>query len=282
MQKKCVGSGRRCACRCKAVKKKKTETEVTTTTMKKVQMMRIQTKQGAIEPVRQDASSSASLVAAKAITKKKRKAEKGAAWLLGNARKCVGGVVLLLHPLVANVSFRAVHCKQLPLRASARDGSNSAQFVVASDLGRACFGAEHLPTLILALLAISLCVVAFPISALIRLARSAACCTRSSVCRWGSAGGDGDGGSGVLHPARRLNAYGEHSQAAAAAGAAEKASEGEGGEEEDCESGELPPSSGLCCRCAPYLQWLHRRRAAFNLTHDKYASETQARCVHIC
>ena len=82
---------------------------------------------------------------------------------LAFVRKGMGGIVFLLHPLVANVAFKSVHCVTLA----------TGDWVLASAPTVMCNGAEHMIVFLVALLAIGVSVIGFPVYSLVVLSRSA-------------------------------------------------------------------------------------------------------------
>jgi hypothetical protein len=121
-----------------------------------------------------DATTMRNLFRKQKKTKKKQTTKKKTAWAalgVGFLRKALAGTVLILHPLVANAAFRAVHCVRLP---SLEGGG---EFVLATDYSKLCFSGEHLPVFILAIATILVCIVGFPIGAVLALGRSIGCCS---------------------------------------------------------------------------------------------------------
>ena len=109
----------------------------------------------------------------KTKTKDATKAKKkSCARTLALLRKCCGGAIFLLHPLVATVTFRSLHCVQ-------PDGG---AMVVAARPRTLCFGPEHTPIFIIALVALCCCVIGFPLASLFALGSRARWCSRRRPC----------------------------------------------------------------------------------------------------
>ena len=172
-----------------------------------------------------DATTMRNLCRKQKKTKKKQTTKKKTAWAalgVGFLRKALAGTVLILHPLVANAAFRAVHCVRLP---SLEGGG---EFVLATDYSKLCFSGEHLPVFILAIATILVCIVGFPIGAVLALGRSIGCCSARAK-------DDAEVDTSTAIGGNRW------------AG---------------------PVSGGLCCRCASVVSSLARLRAAVEAKHD--------------
>ena len=137
----------------------------------------------------------------KKLMKQKKKEKEGSPaqrktsqrWI-GYLRKGLGGSVFLFHPLVANIAFKAVHCVVVDDYGNGDGGSGS--WVLASAPNVLCDSSEHLPIFILALVAIAISVIGFPLYATVVLSRSAGwwhCCCGAGVIP----SGDESGGSGI-------------------------------------------------------------------------------------
>lgn len=214
-------------------------------------------------------------------TTAKKQAETTAAHSLGFLRKGLVGSVFVIHPLVANTAFRAVHCIAL-------DG----EWIVASaptmhcacdDSKPAATQCEHLPTYLLAWLTIAVSIVGFPLFTIAVLARDAGWCSsrgpphaqRDAQHELNATEGNGavdvDEGGGIdtvtdaaaERGATREGAEGRLAQplAASDAGAADVVDLAMGGE-----MGVV--SGGLCCRCARCVGCLQRSRVALDAAHD--------------
>ena len=106
----------------------------------------------------------------KKSTKKKRKkkqGKQGCSLVLGYCRKGLTGLIFLLHPLVANVAFKSVHC------VSFETEELGTQWVVAAAPSVECDSEAHLGIYVLAWIAIAVTIVGFPLYALAMLARDA-------------------------------------------------------------------------------------------------------------
>ena len=81
-------------------------------------------------------------------------------------RKGFAAVIFLLHPLVANIAFKAVYCV-----ANAKK-----EWIVAAAPTVMCDSVEHVPVYILSMLAIAVSIIGYPLYATIVLTRSAGWC----------------------------------------------------------------------------------------------------------
>ena len=104
--------------------------------------------------------------------KKKKKPPKTAVHALGFLRKGLVGCTFLLHPLVANSAFKAVNCVM-----------RGDQWVVAAAPKVLCAGPNHLHVYIVALIAIAVSIIGFPLYSMWSLSRSAGWCGKLSVKR---------------------------------------------------------------------------------------------------
>ena len=109
--------------------------------------------------------------------RKEKKKKKTAKYFIGFFRKGLVGSIFLLHPLVANTAFKAIHCV-------VRDeGDDSTSWVVASAPNVSCAGPEHIGVYLIALLTIAISIVGFPIYCMLSLSRSAGWCDREVLSR---------------------------------------------------------------------------------------------------
>jgi hypothetical protein len=88
----------------------------------------------------------------------------------GLARKACSGIVMIIHPFVANKAFRAIYCIPSP---NHHGDQGVVPMVLAVELTRECFGPDHLPVFILAIVTIIVSIVGFPLFVLFQLSKSA-------------------------------------------------------------------------------------------------------------
>jgi hypothetical protein len=224
---------------------------------------------------------------------------------VGITRKMLGGTIIILHPLVANVAFRHVYCVQKP---GGGEHGESKITVLATDLSQRCFDEKHLVVWMLAWATIVVCIIGFPLLVIVSLSRSAGwwrCqCKpgpvelrrRSTVRPPPLPPGSGDSehtptdGIRPKRPSTRASFFGnamvvmaygrfDPDGTIAAAEAAEEARNaapqiGSPGYEE----WPGPVHGGLCCRCARCVRCLERSRNSFNTLHDSsvHPARTQA------
>jgi hypothetical protein len=93
---------------------------------------------------------------------------------VGLLRKSIAGLVLGLHPVVANKAFRSIYCVRQPpgVRQGAAIG-DAAPFVLATELSRECFGPDHVGVFILACFTVVISIFGFPTFVMVQLMRSA-------------------------------------------------------------------------------------------------------------
>ena len=145
---------------------------------------------------------------------KAKKKKKSCARTLAILRKCCAGAIFLLHPLVTTVTFRSLHCVQ----------PDSGAMVVAARPRTHCFGPDHTPTFMIALIALCYCVVGFPLVSLLALGSRAQWCSRRRPCCADDEADAAETTGGGKDPGR--------------------------------------VSGGLCCRCLCCIRCLRRARVA--------------------
>ena len=199
---------------------------------------------------------------------------------VGLLRKSIAGLVLGLHPIVANKAFRSIYCVRQPPGVSGGDGTYmydvaNAPYVLATELSRECFGPDHLGVFVLACITIGVSIVGFPLFVMMQLCRSGGMC--GSVVE--------DGGDPLppspppppppIPEAPPLSSLQERDPSIKGKKTKEDAPSAGRNEAEDDEGwvehkpGWVGPvHAGLCCRCVHLIAFLQRRRDAFVRTHD--------------
>ena len=210
--------------------------------------------------------------------KKKKKKEKPpitAEHWLGFVRKCCAGGIFLLHPLVANTAFEAVHCVTL-----------DTQWVLASAPTIPCDGDEQIRAYTIAWVSIVVSIFGFPLFALSMLSRSAGWCGKWSHAR-----------ARELRAAERLiddaaqgvavnvmnDGVGDGGDVSDDALHDDSSRGGESGKDSDGDvpmedalpnslKGPGPVSGGLLCCIPGLVECLHRARASLDAVHDEVKS----------
>jgi len=103
----------------------------------------------------------------KKTEKKKKKTGGGgkkARKIFGMFRKMLASTVIVLHPLVANSAFKAIHCIQV---------GSSASWILATAPTVNCFGADHIFLWLLSVIAIAVSIVGFPMYICLALSNTA-------------------------------------------------------------------------------------------------------------
>ena len=252
-------------------------------------------------------------LAEKAAAGPARKKASPGARCVGITRKMLGGTIIILHPLVANVAFRHVYCVQKP---GSGEHGRAKITVLATDLSQRCFDEKHFAVWALAWATIIVCIVGFPLLVLLSLSRSAGwwrCQCKPDAVELrppplppGSSDADVNAdvnanvnmntdleltpadGSRPKRPSARASFFGnaltvmaygrfDPDGTMAAAEAAEKARNAPPQiGSPGYEDWPGPVHGGLCCRCARCVRCLERSRNSFKTVHESSVHPARA------